>query len=445
MKRVRIGVRSFRGGIHPSCAKESTETKPIRKMAPPEKAIILLQQHIGAPCEPMVVVGDEVKVGQKIGDSKGYVSAPIHSSISGKVASIAPVVDSRGGKTQAITIESDGKDELWEEITPYGGDLSSLSADKIRSMIREAGIVGKGGAAFPTHVKLSPSKDKIIDAVILNGCECEPYLTTDHRVMLERADDVIFGLRLIMKALGVDKGYVGIEENKVDAAERLKVAIGDDPNIQVVLVKAKYPQGSEKHLIDALLNRKVPPGCLPLDVGVVVNNVATAMACANAVKRGMPFIERVITVTGPGIAEPANLEVRIGTPIEDVIVECGGFLGQPGKVIMGGPMMGTTQYNLSTPVVKGTSGLLLLPKEERVLTGPCIRCGKCVEVCPMSLLPLELGHFSEKGLMEEAEEYHVLDCIECGACTYVCPAKRPLVHLIRMAKADIMAKRRKKA
>ncbi len=439
-------MRSFRGGIHLEYAKESTERKRIIKMMPPEKAFILLQQHIGAPCEPLIAVGDEVKVGQKIGEAKAFVSAPVHSSLSGKVASIASVPDCRGGESTAIVIESDGKDEIWEGIIPYGDDLNLLSAEEIKRIVREAGIVGMGGAAFPTHVKLSPPSDKKIDSIILNGCECEPYLTADHRLMIERPEEVIFGLRAVMKALGVEQGYIGIEDNKVDAAERLKAVIGDDSSIKVVLLKVKYPQGSEKHLIDAILHRHVPSGGLPMDVGVVVNNAATAVACARAIKTGMPLIERVLTVAGPGVKEPCNLEVRIGTPFEDVIAECGGLLGSPTKIIMGGPMMGIAQYGLSAPVVKGTSGLLIFSQKEkgRIWTGPCIRCGKCVEVCPMSLIPLELSHLSEKGLFDEAEEYNILDCIECGACSYICPAKRQNLQLIRMGKAEIVAKRRNK-
>lgn len=424
--------------------KELTAGKSIKTMGPPQRVIIPLHQHTGAPCEPLVERGDEVKVGQKIGESKAFISSPVHASISGKVVRIDSFPHPIGAMVQSMVIESDGKDEVHPDMAPKG-DVSDLDAEQIRGMVREAGIVGLGGAAFPTSVKLTPPEGKEIDSVIINGCECEPYLTGDHQIMLERTEDIIYGMKAIMKAVGAGRGWVGIEANKGDAIEVVEEAIEGEEGLEVVPLKAKYPQGAEKMLIKAILDREVPPGGLPLHVGVVVQNVGTSVAVAETVKMGMPLIRRVVTVTGPGVKEPQNLLVRIGTTFEEVVNACGGLTDDASMVIMGGPMMGLAQFTLEVPVVKGTSGILILTdKEARVPEPqPCISCGRCLDTCPMRLMPNVIGTLVEFSRFDEAEAYGVLDCFECGCCSYVCPAKRNLVHLFKYGKAEVMARRRK--
>lgn len=436
---------TFKGGVHPPHAKHATEHKEIERAQLPPKVYIPLQQHIGAPCKPVVEVGDEVKTGQKIGEAESFVSAPVHASVSGKVVSIETMPHPIGADVLTVVIESDGKDELSEDIKPKG-ELESLTPEDIKKIIREAGIVGMGGAAFPTQVKLSPPPDKKIDTIIINGAECEPYLTADHRVMLEHSEDILFGLKAIMKAVGVEKGYIGIENNKPDAIKKMQELVKDENNIEVVALHTKYPQGGEKQLIYAITGREVPSGGLPMEVGVIVQNVGTTAMIAKAIKTGMPLIERVLTVTGSAIAEPKNLLVRIGTPFREVIEQCGGFKKAPGKVIMGGPMMGLAQASIDVPVVKGTSGILVLSKDEakQYQERPCIKCARCVDACPVYLLPTRLSHFAQHGMWDEAEDYNALDCIECGSCSFVCPSKIPLVQRIRLAKSQILARRKKK-
>ena len=335
-------------------------------------------------------------------------------------------------------------DTVDDGIKPQG-NLEQLSSEQILNIIKEAGIVGMGGATFPTHVKLSPPPGKDIDTMILNGAECEPYLTSDHRLMIERPEDVVFGLMAFMKVLNVKKGFIGIENNKPDALEAVYNAAKDKEGIEVVALKTKYPQGAEKQLIHACTGREVPSGGLPADAGVVVNNVGTAAAVANAIKKGMPLIERIVTVTGKGVKNPKNLLVKIGTSFREIIEQCGGFSGTPGKVIAGGPMMGIAQYSIDVPVIKGTSGILVLTEEETMIPAPsnCIRCGKCVEVCPINLMPVYISNYSLQDKFEQAEASNAMDCIECGSCSFVCPAKRPLVDSIRVAKREILAKRKK--
>jgi len=417
---------------------------PLNKAKVPGLIVIPLQQHIGAPCEPIVNVGEEVKLGQKIGEPKGFVSAPVHSSVSGKVAAIEKRVHPGGGMVMSVVIESDGLDTIDESIKPQG-KLEDLTADQIKNIMRQAGLVGMGGATFPAQVKFSPPPDKKIDTIILNGAECEPYLTSDHRLMVEKSEDVVNGIKAMMKAVNVDKGYIAIEENKPDAIKAVTQAAKGEENIKVVTLRAKYPQGAEKQLIKACTGREVPSGGLPMDSGVIVNNVGTAAALACAIETGMPLVERIVTITGSGIKEPQNLLVRIGTPFADVIEQCGGLEENIGKIIQGGPMMGIAQYTIEVPVIKGTSGILILKEEDLGLTPelPCIKCGKCVDACPIGLMPTKLDGFASKGMRREAEEYNAVDCIECGSCSFVCPAKRPLVERIRLIKADILAERRK--
>lgn len=432
------------GGVHPPHFKEATEEKSIRQAQIPAKVVLPLQQHIGAPCEPLVALGDLVKVGQKIADSKGFVSAPIHATISGKVVAIEPRPHPNGTNVISIVIEGDGENAVWEGIKPYP-NYKNLSPEKLRTILREGGLVGLGGATFPTHVKLSPPEGKKVETMILNGAECEPFLTADHRLMVEQPEDVVEGLKIFMHVLGVDKGYIGVEDNKQNAITALQNAVGNDSSIEVISCEVKYPQGAEKQLIKTILDREVPSGGLPLDVGVVVNNVGTAAVAAKLLKTGMPLIERVVTITGSGVKEPQNLMIRLGTSFSEVIEQCGGFNDKPAKVIMGGPMMGLSQTGVDLPVIKGTSGILVLTSNEAKSIAPkdCIRCAKCVDACPMGLMPAIIGNYALKEMIDVAEEYSALDCIECGCCSYVCPAKIPLVHAIRYAKAEITARRRK--
>lgn len=434
---------SFKGGTHPPGGKELTQHKAIEKAQAPQVVTILLQQHIGAPCEPIVKRGDYVKMGQKIGEPKGFVSAPVHSSVSGTVKNIELVPSATGSKVMAVIIENDGLDALDDGIAPF--DYNKLSPKDLKQIVLDSGIVGMGGAAFPTHVKLSPPENKKIDSVILNGAECEPYLTADHRLMLEEPEKIVCGLKIIMKILGVENGYIGIEDNKPDAIESMRKAAAGEPGISVKALKTKYPQGAEKQLIFAITGRQVPSGGLPMDVGVVVNNVGTAAAICKAVETGMPLIERVVTVSGRGVKEPKNLLVRIGASFEDVINQCGGMVDKPARLISGGPMMGLAQYTTAVPVTKGTSGILVLTEDEvrDPRPDPCIRCGKCVEACPINLMPIFLSGHALKGDYDTTEKLHVLDCIECGSCSFVCPSKRPLVQSIRVAKREVINKRKR--
>lgn len=431
-----MALATFRGGIHPPDKKELSAGSAISQSRPPDRVVIPLSQHIGAPCKPAVQIGQEVKVGEVIGTAEAFVSAPVHSSVSGKVVAIGEFPVAIGRMVSSVVIENDKKD-TWTELKA-DADYLSLSSDELKAKIRAAGIVGMGGAAFPTGVKLSPPKEKPIDMVILNGAECEPYLTADYRLMLERASDVVEGLKILMKVLGVKRGFIGIENNKPDAVKIMKDAASGAADIEVCALEVKYPQGAEKMLIKALTGREVPPkGGLPMDVGVVVQNIGTAVAIYEAVRFGKPLIERVVTVTGENVKEPRNLMVRIGTFASQLIEECGGLKSGDGKVISGGPMMGFALGTLDVPVTKGTSGILALPDEIAHIEDykPCIRCGRCVDVCPMNLVPSMLSVLSEAGMYEETKEYNLYDCFECGTCTFVCPAKRPIVQFVRLAKS----------
>lgn len=428
--------------------KHYSEGRPIERARLPRKVIIPLSQHIGAPAAACVSIGDEVLTGQVIGTAGGFVSAPVHSSVSGKVVGLAKYPGSGGRDVLSVFIEADG-DDRWIKDPVADPGYASLDSAAIRNRITEAGIVGLGGATFPTHVKLSPPPTKKIEWLVINAAECEPYLTADHALMLEKAQETVIGISLLMKALGVEKAVVGIESNKMDAVAAMRTACQSDSRIKVEVCQVKYPQGAEKNLIRALLDREVPSGGLPMDVGVVVQNSGTAFAVYEAVVLGKPLLERVVTVTGPGIQQPRNLIVRVGTLFSDVISQCGGFRQgiQVTKVISGGPMMGIAQYSLDVPVTKGTSGILALNDDESPLreSGPCIKCGKCVEGCPMFLLPNTLSLIGEMGKVDMAMEYRVMDCVECGTCAYVCPAGRSIVHYVRHLKAELADRKRKEA
>ncbi|MEE0866801.1 MAG: electron transport complex subunit RsxC [Clostridia bacterium] len=432
---------SFKGGVHPKDKKEYTSTVPIVELEVPNELIFPVSQHIGAPCTPCVAVGDHVNVGTKIADSEAFVSAPVHSSVSGTVKAIEPRPVPNGTMTLSIVIENDFNDTLDESVKPI--DYKSVKPDDIPSLVREAGVVGMGGATFPTHVKLMPPADKKIDTVIVNGAECEPYLTSDHRVMLETPDEVILGLKIMLYRFGITNGHIAVEENKPDAIAVLKEKC-EGQGIIVDTLKKKYPQGGEKQLIYAVTKRVVELGKLPADVGVVVVNVDTCTAIARKFLYGTPLMRRIVTVVGTPVKNPANYKVRIGTPIEYILRQNGEFAQEPAKIIIGGPMMGVAQFRLDVPVIKGTSAVLCLTKEEARIPeeGPCIRCGKCVSHCPMKLMPLYLRDYARKEDWESCEKMNVTACIECGCCSFECPSKRHLVQNIRVAKQEVIALQR---
>ena len=440
-KEMVLMAYTFKGGIHPDDCKEYTKNIPITVLDGAPEHVFPLQQHIGAPLEPIVEIGSYVKVGTKIADSEAFVSAPVHSSVSGVVKAIEKRAHPNGAQVMSIVVENDGEYMVDESVQPKG-ELHDLLPEDIRAIVREAGIVGMGGAGFPTHVKISPPKDKRIDYVIVNGAECEPYLTSDHRVLLESPDMVIFGLKALMRVFELDEGYIAIEQNKPDAILLIeeKLAKMQNRGIKLCELKTKYPQGAEKQLIKAITGREVPSGGLPADVGAVVVNVDTAVAIATAIKTGMPSIRRIVTVSGDAVSQPSNFEVRLGASFAYVFDKAGGFAKDPAKIIMGGPMMGQAQDSIDVPVVKGTSALLALSTSADVYDekGVCIRCGKCVKACPMGLMPLYMKLYAQNGDWEMCEKYNVLDCLECGACSYTCPGRQHPVQSIRTAKQKVM-------
>lgn len=434
-----------KGGVHPEENKISHDS-PIQVQPIPKTVSILLGQHIGKPASPVVSRGDEVKVGTLIAQADGFVSANIHSSVSGKVKKIETILDASGYQKPCITIQCDGED-TWEETidrTPEIVRDIKLSSEEIIQRIAECGIVGMGGATFPTNVKLMPPKGATPECVIINGAECEPYLTADHRTLLERGEEVLIGLQILMKSVGVTKGYVAIENNKRDAIEKLTQLASTMPGIEIVPMKVKYPQGGEKQLIDTVLKRRVASGKLPVTEGAIVQNVGTALAVYEAVQKHKPLVERVVTVTGKAVKNPCNLLVRIGTPLSELIETAGGMPRSTGKLVSGGPMMGKAVYSDEIPVAKGTSGVLMLLEEDtkRRPMRNCIRCAKCVGACPMGLNPAFLMRDTVYKDWEALESNHVYDCIECGSCSFICPANRPLLDHIRIGKGRVMAIRR---
>ena len=424
----------YYGGIHPAERKEFAEGFALARFPEPDEVVILMGQHIGAPANPVVKVGDYVKVGQRIGEAPSFISAPVHASVSGTVTAVEPRLHPiQGVPAMAVVIKNDHLDALDESVKPHG-DLDSLSAEDIVNIVRDAGIIGMGGAGFPTYVKLKPGKP--IDAVLINACECEPLLTADHRVLLEQTDEVIFGLQAILKAVDAPKGYIVIEDNKPDAIELMTAKTEGLENIEVVTARTKYPQGAEKMLIKRVLGRKVPSGGLPADVGAVVSNVSTAKAICDAIRTGMPLIERVVTVTGERIANPGNFIVKVGTSVKELVDFCGGLTGDDVTVKLGGPMMGFAQADLNVPIMKSSNGVIAFDTDH---TEPvaCIKCGRCVDVCPMELAPLYFQKYVDEGNVEGLKKKSIMDCMECGCCEYICSSKIPLVSKIKAGKKAV--------
>ncbi len=439
-----IQTANFKGGVHPFEGKELTSGKELRVAPLFDKYVVPIRQNIGAPPTLTVKKGDTVKKGQRIAEPGGFVSVPLHAPTSGTVGDVVEIIGVTGAPEQAVEIIADGSDEWGSGLDPIP-NWADTEKDVLKQRILDAGLVGMGGAAFPTHVKLSPPPEKNIDTLVINGAECEPYLTDDHRLMLSRTEEVLTGIAIAAKILKVSRIFVGVEDNKMDAVEKLSAAAGKY-KINIVPLRVKYPQGAEKQLIYALTRRQVLEGGLPMDVGCVVMNIGTAAAVHDAVVLGHPLIERITTVTGNPVVDSANWLVRIGTPIRKLLELSSGVKENPAKVIMGGPMMGFAQSNIEVPIAKNSSGVLLMAADEveQFESNPCIRCSRCVKACPMNLLVPTLSVMIEAEQFDMAEQNYVMDCVECGTCAYICPANRPLVQHFRRAKGEILAKRRKK-
>ena len=437
-------TRKFKGGVHPKDSKALSASKPIQDAPLLDSYKVIMHQNIGAPPELVVKKGDTVKKGDLLAKAGGFVSVPLHAPTSGTIKAIDKCPGPTGMAVPAIEITADGEDVWGDALTPITDWENASSAD-LKQRVWDAGIVGMGGAGFPTHVKLSPPEGKVINTLILNGAECEPYLTADHRLMLEQAEDVVLGAAIIARILGLETAVIGVEENKPDAIAKLREIAGKY-NVTVQSLPVNYPQGAEKQLIYAITGREVPIGKLPMDVNCVVQNVASAVAITEAVVKGRPSIERITTVTGKPVVNPGNWRFRIGTPIEKALELVGGVNAQPAKLLLGGPMMGIAQSSLGVTVMKNTSGILLIAADEVSLytSEPCIRCGRCVEVCPMSILPATISQAVENKRFDWAEELNVMACIECGSCSYVCPSRRPLNQHFKRAKIEIQAELRKK-
>lgn len=440
-----MGKLTFKGGIHPYEGKELSKGSPIEKYLPKGEMVYPLSQHIGAPSSACVSKGEHVLAGQKIAEANGFVSVPLHASVSGTVKGIEKRLTATGGKVDSIIIEND---QQYEEVEFQSADLSSLSREEIISRIREGGVVGMGGAGFPTHVKLSPKDPDKIEYVLVNGAECEPYLTSDYRRMLEEPEKVVAGLEVILKLFDQAKGYICIEDNKPDCIEKMKALVKDKPRMEVKELMTKYPQGGERTLIYAATGREINSSMLPADAGCVVDNIDTVVAIYKAVILGRPVMSRIVTVTGDAIAQPRNFTVLTGTNMEELIDAAGGLKADTAKVISGGPMMGFAMFDLHVPCVKTTSAFLCLEhdavSQAKKQETACINCGRCVSVCPGRVLPARLATLAERGDMKGFEKMNGMECCECGCCSYVCPAKRPLTQSIKSMRKMVLASRRKK-
>ncbi len=433
-------LKTFKlGGVHPAENKISAG-RAIEVMELPEQAVIPLNQNLGAPANPLVAKGDTLKVGQMIAKGEAFISSNIHSSVSGKVLKFDNIMDTSGYKRPCMIVNVEGDE--WESDIIRSDEIRkeiNLTQKEIIEKIKEMGIVGLGGATFPSHVKLMVPKGKKAEVLLINGVECEPYLTSDHQLMMSKGEEIIIGTKILMMGLGVRKAFIGIENNKPDAIKHLKEIAASYEGIEITPLKVKYPQGGEKQLINAVIKREVPSGKLPIEVGAVVNNVGTAFAVYEAVQKNKPLLERIVTVTGKSVKNPSNFLVRLGTPVNQLIEKAGGLPVDTGKIISGGPMMGKALLSLETPVVKGTSGILIMRKNESARTDvqSCIRCGRCVTVCPMGLEPILLAQYAKQEMWEDAEKEKIMDCIECGSCHYTCPSGRPLLDYIRLGKSKV--------
>lgn len=439
-----MGLLTFKGGVHPFEGKELSMDKPVEELKPGKELVYLLSQHIGAPAKAIVNKGDHVVVGQKIAEAGGFVSAPIYATVSGTVKSLEKRKNATGGYVDAIVVEND---EQYESTTFVEADPESLSREEILDRIREAGVVGMGGAGFPTAVKLAPKDPSTVDHILVNGSECEPYLTSDYRMMLEKPEMIVEGLKIMLKLFGDNcKGLICIENNKPKAIEIMKKAVEGVDRVSVAVVKTKYPEGAERSLINAVTGRFVNSKMLPADAGCVVDNVGTVMAVYDAVKNGKPLMYRVFTVTGDAVKDPRNFLVRIGTPYRELVEAAGGFTAEPEKIISGGPMMGFALADLDVPVTKTSGALTCFLKDEvsRVYETACISCGRCLNVCPARLMPTKLAELAEAGDEEGFESFDGLECVNCGSCSYTCPAKRPLAANINMMRQRVLANKRKK-
>jgi electron transport complex protein RnfC len=434
----------FRHGVHPPEHKELTEHRPIRRLPYPSEVVIPLRQHAGKPAKLVVREGDRVLRGDVLGEADGFVSAPVHASASGRVVEIGLWPHPDGSMDTAVRIEVErfSPQVPRPRIVPRWEDLS---VDKIVAAVQQGGVVGLGGAAFPTHVKLAPPRDIQVETIILNGAECEPYLTTDHRIMVEYPERVQLGARIMLRTLGARRVVIGVERNKPDAIAALERTRPTDIDVTVLPLTVKYPQGAEKMLIKSVTGREVPSGKLPVSLGVVVQNVGSAASIAEIFDTGLPLLERIVTVSGPGVREPANLVVPVGTKLGDLLAACGGLTADAEEIVFGGPMMGVAQSSLDVPIVKGTTGVIVLTTSNvnPADSFPCIRCGRCLEACPVFLNPSALADYARKSRYEEMEELHLMDCMLCGSCSYVCPSKIPLAQLFQASKVAI--RKRKQA
>ena len=428
-------AQAFFGGVHPNDMKAATNEKAIEQLAAPAEVVIPMSMHIGAPCKPVVSVGDKVTVGQLIGEPGGFVSAPIHASVSGTVKAVEPRPFSMGGTMMSVVIENDKQNTVCPDIHPVA-DPDSLTPEQLVEIVKNAGIVGQGGATFPTHVKISSGLGKV-DYVLINAAECEPYITGDHRTMLERPEEIIGGCKYLAKMFGVDKVVIGVEDNKRNGIDAMNKVIAEQKAPVVVEpLRCRYPQGGEKQLCQAITGKQVPPGGLPSNIGCAVFNINTTCAIFRAITQGMPVVNKIVTVSGSGVIEPKNIECPIGTPVSCLLDACGGVKDGTYKLIAGGPMMGMAQYTADIPVAKGTGAILAFCEdEEKTVEHPqCIRCGKCVAACPVHLEPLFMYQYAEKGMVDELNEAHIMDCMECGACAYACPARMHLTHMFKTGK-----------